>query len=190
MDRSNVDTDQIIPKQFLKRIERTGFGQFLFFDWRFDRSGKKPAFRVEPARICRGFGSGRKAEFCQWQQPRTRRLGFGRLRISNSYRRVICRHLLQQLFQKRRVANSLADAKRAKTILPCAAATRRSTSCTIDLDQQTVSDDFGLHRNRSKSMPFRRHCLLHGLDDIEPDARKRRQDHGVRSRPGIFTGRR
>ena len=43
LDRVNVDTDQIIPKQFLKRIERTGFGQFLFYDWRFDADGKKNA---------------------------------------------------------------------------------------------------------------------------------------------------
>ena len=49
MDRSNVDTDQIIPKQFLKRIERTGFGQFLFFDWRFrdDQFEPNPGFRTE-----------------------------------------------------------------------------------------------------------------------------------------------
>ena len=47
MDRSNVDTDQIIPKQFLKRIERTGFGQFVFFDWRFDDDGNpKPDFEL------------------------------------------------------------------------------------------------------------------------------------------------
>ena len=55
MDRANVDTDQIIPKQFLKRIERTGFGQFLFFDWRFlDDGSPNPDFRVEPARSIAG----------------------------------------------------------------------------------------------------------------------------------------
>ena len=43
MDRSNVDTDQIIPKQFLKRIERTGFGEYLFYDWRFDEAGNTKA---------------------------------------------------------------------------------------------------------------------------------------------------
>ena len=58
MDRSNVDTDQIIPKQFLKRIERTGFGKFLFFDWRFlDDGTPQPGVRVEPAGVCRGVGA-------------------------------------------------------------------------------------------------------------------------------------
>ena len=52
MDRANVDTDQIIPKQFLKRIERTGFGQFLFFDWRFNEDGSdNPDFELNQAAV-------------------------------------------------------------------------------------------------------------------------------------------
>ena len=52
MDRANVDTDQIIPKQFLKRIERTGFGQYLFFDWRFlDDGFGQSRFRIECTRV-------------------------------------------------------------------------------------------------------------------------------------------
>ena len=67
LDRVNVDTDQIIPKQFLKRIERTGFGQFLFYDWRFAADGSRnPDFvlhepRYEGASILvagRNFGCG------------------------------------------------------------------------------------------------------------------------------------
>ena len=55
MDRSNVDTDQIIPKQFLKRIERTGFGQFLFFDWRFrDDGSDNPDFELNRPEYRRG----------------------------------------------------------------------------------------------------------------------------------------
>ena len=75
MDRSNVDTDQIIPKQFLKRIERTGFGQFLFFDWRFrDDGSANPDFeltgRNTPGRaFClarRNFGCGSSREHAPW----------------------------------------------------------------------------------------------------------------------------
>ena len=52
LDRADVDTDQIIPKQFLKRIERTGYGEFLFYDWRYDETGaERPDFVAQPARV-------------------------------------------------------------------------------------------------------------------------------------------
>ena len=75
LDRVNVDTDQIIPKQFLKRIERTGYGQYLFFDWRFLESGEpNPDFilndpRYEGASILitgRNFGCGSSREHAPW----------------------------------------------------------------------------------------------------------------------------
>ena len=53
LDRANVDTDQIIPKQFLKRIERTGFGEFLFYDWRRARTVRRPVFLPQSAALCR-----------------------------------------------------------------------------------------------------------------------------------------
>jgi 3-isopropylmalate/(R)-2-methylmalate dehydratase small subunit len=71
MDRSNVDTDQIIPKQFLKRIERTGFGKFLFFDWRFHPDGSENAeFELNQPRCL-----GRAKEFWKRVQSRARCLG-------------------------------------------------------------------------------------------------------------------
>src|SRR6185369_11905715 len=75
MDRAAVDTDQIIPKQFLKRIERSGFGPFLFFDWRYDDAGKdNPTFELnQPAMqgasvllARRNFGSGSSREHAVW----------------------------------------------------------------------------------------------------------------------------
>lgn len=75
LDRANVDTDQIIPKQFLKRIERTGFGQFLFFDWRFQPDGSdeptfelnKPAVKGATVLVARrNFGSGSSREHAVW----------------------------------------------------------------------------------------------------------------------------
>ena len=75
LDRVNVDTDQIIPKQFLKRVERTGFGQFLFFDWRFDEDGSpnpqfvlnQPGYRgASVLATGRNFGSGSSREHAPW----------------------------------------------------------------------------------------------------------------------------
>ena len=64
LDRVNVDTDQIIPKQFLKRIEKTGFGQFLFYDWRFGADGKKnPDFVLHEPRYEGASGTGSREEF-------------------------------------------------------------------------------------------------------------------------------
>src|SRR5712692_7162421 len=74
LDRANVDTDQIIPKQFLKRIERTGFGEFLFYDWRYTPQGTKDEFilhqpRYKNATVLvtgRNFGSGSSREHAVW----------------------------------------------------------------------------------------------------------------------------
>ncbi|MFM8703059.1 MAG: 3-isopropylmalate dehydratase small subunit, partial [Planctomycetia bacterium] len=75
LDRANVDTDQIIPKQFLKRIERTGFGQFLFFDWRFLADGRpNPEFALNQPLVAgasvllarRNFGCGSSREHAPW----------------------------------------------------------------------------------------------------------------------------
>ena len=82
MDRANVDTDQIIPKQFLKRIERTGFGQFLFFDWRFDDDGSpNPEFELNRPEAARGERAAGAAQFRLRFEPRACALGAGGLRL-------------------------------------------------------------------------------------------------------------
>ena len=98
LDRVNVDTDQIIPKQFLKRIERTGFGQFLFNDWRFTPDGKpNPEFILNAPRYQgRKHSSGGK-EFRLRLFARTRAVGAGRLRIPRRHRSLVCRYIFQQL---------------------------------------------------------------------------------------------
>ncbi len=80
LDRVNVDTDQIIPKQFLKRIERTGFGQFLFYDWRFSPDGREissfvlhdPRYRGATILVAgKNFGCGSSREHAVWRSPIT-----------------------------------------------------------------------------------------------------------------------
>ena len=107
LDRANVDTDQIIPKQFLKRIERTGFGQFLFYDWRYEADGitPDPAFELNAPELRgatilvagRNFGSGSSREHAPWALDD---YGF-RCR----YRAKLRGYFLQQLFSKRHFAD-------------------------------------------------------------------------------------
>ncbi len=97
MDRANVDTDQIIPKQFLKRIERTGFGEFLFWDWaQRDDGSPNPDFELnQPAAkgasvllARRNFGCGSSREHAPWA------LGPGGSRFPRFDRSQLCRHFL------------------------------------------------------------------------------------------------
>ena len=98
LDRVNVDTDQIIPKQFLKRIERTGFGQFLFYDWRFTPDGKpNPEFILNAAALQGRKHSSGGEKLRLRLLARTRAVGAGRLRIPRRHRSLVCRHIFQQL---------------------------------------------------------------------------------------------
>ena len=117
MDRANVDTDQIIPKQFLKRIERTGFGQFLFFDWRFQRRRLgQSRVRIEPPAISRREHSAGAAQLRLRLEPRARPLGAGRLRLPRRHRPQLRRHLLQQLLQERHAADPACRCQRRRLV--------------------------------------------------------------------------
>ena len=118
LDRANVDTDQIIPKQFLKRIERTGFGEFLFYDWRRGKDGSQdPSFTLNQPRYKgasilvtgKNFGCGSSREHAV--------LGPGRFRLSRGDRPVVCRHLRQQLREEWR-AHGGAQRKRSRRNRP------------------------------------------------------------------------
>ena len=105
MDRSNVDTDQIIPKQFLKRVERTGFGQFLFFDCRYrDDGSNNPDFVLNRPEYAGASVLLARSQFRLRIEPRARPLGVGRFRLPRDRGPQLRRHLLQQLFQERPVA--------------------------------------------------------------------------------------
>ena len=114
LDRANVDTDQIIPKQFLKRIERTGFGEFLFYDWRRGKDGlPDPVFLAEPAALQRSQRARGGQEFRLRIVARACGLGPGRFWFPRRDRSVVCRHLCQQLRKEWR-AHGRAERKRSR----------------------------------------------------------------------------
>jgi 3-isopropylmalate/(R)-2-methylmalate dehydratase small subunit len=164
LDLPNVDTDQIIPKQFLKRIERTGFGQFLFYDWRFVDGGRPdPEFEMNADRY-RGatilvtranFGCGSSREHAPWAL-----LDYGfRCLIAPSFADIFYTNCLKNGILPVRLTEDQVE-----TIVQRVRATP-GYRLHIDLERKTVSGDDGLC-DRFDLDEFRRDCLLRGLDDI------------------------
>jgi 3-isopropylmalate/(R)-2-methylmalate dehydratase small subunit len=164
LDRANVDTDQIIPKQFLKRIERTGFGQFLFHDWRFGADGKKyfdfvlhqPRYQGATILVAgRNFGCGSSREHAVWALAD---FGF-RAVISSSF---------ADIFASNSAKNGLLAVRlNEEEVAELMRRTRATDNyqLTIDLEECEVRDDQGF-RAKFPMDHFVRHCLLNGLDDI------------------------
>src|SRR5690606_36639621 len=164
VDRVNVDTDQIIPKQFLKRIERTGFGQFLFNDWRFDENGEErpdfvlnqPRYRGASVLLVRdNLGSGSSREHAPWAL-----MDYGfRVLIAPSFADIFYNNCFKNgLLPVRLPESQVEELFRRTEATP-------GYRLTIDLEECTVADDSGLKLSFAVE-PFRRHCLLEGLDDI------------------------
>jgi 3-isopropylmalate/(R)-2-methylmalate dehydratase small subunit len=164
LDRVNVDTDQIIPKQFLKRIEKTGFGQFVFYDWRFGADGaKNPDFvlhdpRYEGASILvagKNFGCGSSREHAVWALAD---FGF-RAVISSSFADIFANNSTKNGFLTVRLTDEEVAMlmKRAQDI--------DDYCVTVDLERCEVRDDQGFCA-KFPIDEFVRHCLLNGLDDI------------------------
>ena len=163
MDRANVDTDQIIPKQFLKRIERTGFGQFLFFDWRFNDDGSdNQEFELNQPEVAgasillakRNFGSGSSREHAVWALT------------DYGIRCVIAPSFADIFFNNSFKNGMLPIVLPAETIeqLFANCSTGR-TELTVDLEKQLITGEGGVEIPFEVD-GFRRHCLLNGLDDI------------------------
>ena len=164
MDRPNVDTDQIIPKQFLKRIERTGFGQYLFFDWRLKADGSpNPDFELnrpeyQGATILlarRNFGCGSSREHAPWALED---YGF-RVLIAPSFADIFYNNCFKNGLLPIRLEEAQVDDLFRR------AAAHPGYRLSVDLESRTLQDDFGLLL-KFEVDDFRRHCLLHGLDDI------------------------
>lgn len=164
LDRTNVDTDQIIPKQFLKRIERTGYGDFLFFDWRQTPDGKPVADfvlndpRYKGAQILvagKNFGCGSSREHAAWA-------------LENFGFRVVIAPSFADIFFSNAGKNGivlvrLSEAE-VETLLQNAQKIP-NYQLTVSLDAQTVKDGRGFDA-KFEIDPFRKFCLLEGLDDI------------------------
>ena len=158
LDRVDVDTDQIIPKQFLKRIERTGFGQFLFYDWMRDPGFelRQPGYQGASILVSgRNFGCGSSREHAPWAlqdfgfkvviAP-----SFGDIFFNNSFKNG----MLPIELPEETVNELLARAKE-----------RPGYRLTVDLEKQEIGDEEGTVA-RFDVDPFRKHLLLNGLDDI------------------------
>lgn len=164
LDRLNVDTDQIIPKQFLKRVERTGYGKFLFYNWRYRADGSENAdFELNDPRMRNAsilvagdnFGCGSSREHAPWAL-----LDYGF--------RAIVAPSLADIFYNNCLQNGILPIVLPEPIVDelMARAADGGYELTVDLEQCRLLDVNGWSVNFEID-PFRRQCLLHGLDDID-----------------------
>jgi 3-isopropylmalate/(R)-2-methylmalate dehydratase small subunit len=165
LDRANVDTDQIIPKQFLKRIERTGFGEFAFFDWRYLEDGvPNPGFilnedKYKEANILvsgRNFGSGSSREHAPWALME---MGYKAI-IAPSFADIFRNNCMQNGLLPVVLDEKDVDATMARALRGY------GYKVTVDLGSQTVTDDQGLNAGFDIDV-FRKNCLMKGLDDVD-----------------------
>jgi 3-isopropylmalate/(R)-2-methylmalate dehydratase small subunit len=164
LDRANVDTDAIIPKQFLKRIERSGFGQFLFYDWRFlDNGENNPEFELNKPRYSGAsilvsrlnFGCGSSREHAPWSL-----LDYGfKVIISSSYADIFYNNCFKNGILPIILSEETVEELFQRTW------SNEGYQLTVDLENQVITD------NNDLSIPFevdsfRKYLLLNGLDDI------------------------
>ncbi|MEX1030186.1 MAG: 3-isopropylmalate dehydratase small subunit [Paenibacillaceae bacterium] len=164
LDRVNVDTDAIIPKQFLKRIERSGFGEFLFYDWRYNGNGQlnadfalnNPQYANSNILVTRSnFGCGSSREHAPWAlldygfkviiAP-----SFADIFYNNCFKNGILPVILSEEYVEKLFQSTYTDA---------------DYQIAVDLVSQTVTDNLGLNVS-FEANSYRKECLLEGLDDI------------------------
>jgi 3-isopropylmalate/(R)-2-methylmalate dehydratase small subunit len=162
LDRADVDTDQIVPKQFLKRIERTGFGQFLFFDWRLDAAGHpRPEFELNDpdcadAKILiagANFGCGSSREHAAWA---LQDYGF-EVVIAPSFGDIFATNCL-----KIGLVTIVLPPAELRSLID---SIDGGAFAEVDLERQLIVDPAG-REIPFEFDPFQRECLLNGLDDI------------------------
>jgi 3-isopropylmalate/(R)-2-methylmalate dehydratase small subunit len=168
LDRVNVDTDQIIPKQFLKRIERSGYGEFLFFDWRRLQEGPSvgspdPSFVLNDPKYAgakiliaaKNFGCGSSREHAAWA-------------LSDYGFRAVIAPTFADIFFSNAGKNGIVLVRLSESdvaLLLERAASTPKYELTVSLEAQTVSDALGFHATFEIDA-FRKFCLIEGLDDI------------------------
>ena len=163
LDRSDVDTDQIIPKQFLKRIERTGYGEFLFNDWRYDEGGaerpdfvlNRPEYRSGTLLVAgRNFACGSSREHAVWA-------------LNDQGIRAVIAPSFADIFRNNALKSGLLPVilpeEQVRQLLDVATEDPGVVGI-VDLEEQSVKvGDLSFHFEMD---PFERRCLLDGLDDI------------------------
>src|ERR1700687_5866970 len=164
LDRVSVDTDQMVPKQFLKLPSREGYGKFLFFDWRYLPDGKSnpefvlnfPRYQGASVLLARAnFGCGSSREHAPWA---ILEYGF-RAILAPSYADIFYNNCFKNGILPVTLSNDQMDELFKRT------EQNEGYRLTVDLEQQVVSDGKGLNYSFTID-PFRRECLLKGLDDI------------------------
>ncbi|MBT3942066.1 MAG: 3-isopropylmalate dehydratase small subunit [Chloroflexi bacterium] len=164
LDMANVDTDQVIPKQFLKRIERTGFGEFAFFNWRYLEDGvpnpdfilNQAVYQNAPILVAGpNFGSGSSREHAPWA---LKELGFMAI-IAPSFGDIFRNNCFQN-----GMAPVILSQAGVDTIMARALRTP-GYAVTVDVEGQRVFDDDGFSESFEME-PFRRESLVEGLDEI------------------------
>jgi len=164
VDRVNVDTDAIIPKQFLKRIERTGFGQFLFFEWRFHENGEvnadfalnQPRYQGASVLISRvNFGCGSSREHAPWAI-----LDYGfKTVIAPSFADIFYNNCFKNGILPIKLSEEQVEELFQRT------AKHEGYKLHVDLEAKKITDDYGLEIGFELD-EHRRQFLLQGLDDI------------------------
>ena len=165
LDRVNVDTDQMVPKQFLKALTREGFGRILFYDWRYTQPGEKPnpefglnfpRYRGASVLLTRAnFGCGSSREHAPWG---VKDYGF-RVILSPSYADIFYNNCFKNGILPATLSEEQIEELFERT------EKEEGYSLTVDLPNQTVSDAHGLVY-RFEIAPSRKEILLKGLDDI------------------------
>jgi len=162
LDRADVDTDQIVPKQFLKRIERSGYGEFLFYDWmkQPDFELRRPEYQGAQILVAgRNFGCGSSREHAAWALED---YGF----------RVVLAPSYGDIFRSNAVKTGLAPIELPDDLLAgLKAAVAARNELTVDVETLEISHPDGL-RLTFELDPFVQETLVHGLDDIARTLRR------------------
>jgi 3-isopropylmalate/(R)-2-methylmalate dehydratase small subunit len=156
LDRADIDTDQIIPKQFLKRIERSGYGGFLFYDWMKDPSFelRRPEYQGAAILVAgRNFGCGSSREHAAWA-------------LEDAGFRIVLAPSFADIFWSNATKTGMAPIALAdEELARIKDAVAADNELTVDLEALEIAHPSGL-RVSFELDPFARHMLMNGLDDI------------------------
>jgi 3-isopropylmalate/(R)-2-methylmalate dehydratase small subunit len=183
MDRSDVDTDQLVPKQFLKRVERTGLGQFLFYDWRFKNDGSvnpdfelnKPEYKGATILLARkNFGCGSSREHAPWALVD---YGF-RVVIASSFADIFYNNSFKNGLLPIRLNEEEVESLFQRAVK------QKEYKLIVDLEKREIKDESGTKINFEIDK-FRQNNLLKGLDDIDLTLKKEAEIKNYEAKHGI-----